>query len=68
MILKLDIKIIKSKYKTELEKKRESIFWLKYIKKCGCALLGAWQLAEFMVMQRRGNVLLNKFLNRSLKK
>jgi hypothetical protein len=51
-----------------LEKKRESIFWLKYIKKCGCALLGAWQLAEFMVMQRRGNVLLNKFLNRSLKK
>jgi hypothetical protein len=36
-------------------------------KKCGCALHGAWQLAEFMVMGRRGNVLLNKFLNRSLK-
>jgi hypothetical protein len=40
---------------------------LKYIKNCGCALLGAWQLAEFMVMQRRGNVLLNKFLNRRMK-
>jgi hypothetical protein len=56
MILKLDIKIIKSKYKmVEI-----------YIK---CRLCFAWCLAACRIHsnERREKVLLNKFLNRSLK-
>jgi hypothetical protein len=56
VILKLDLKIIKSKYKTvEIYKK----LWLCF----------AWCLAACRIHgnEKREKVLLNKFLNRSLK-